>query len=186
MSFTSREELDFDLQRAAIYHNMRAGHHRRFHQGAMAGALIGLFVPVLGIDKHISDLVNVPLSMIKNDLSVQPESVAGLLTFIGVVSILADLFKKPAELAGKHRAAETQYDYLKAELKRRSQDADISDLQALYDTVDSRFEEEHVVVNLISHNKVAAGNGLKLTYVPLWARFFGSFLPFSGYQNGTK
>jgi len=172
--------LKYDLDRSVGYHNMRGGFFQRNHNKAIAAVVIALATPLAGFADTLASFFNATFSWLLSD-DITGSQLTSLLSFVGMIAALADLYFRPAQVAGLHAAAELNYKQIRNELETfgESEEDKIFELRKRYEAVDSRFEERHVLVNLVSHNRVARVSGLKQVNVNFFERFFMHWFPFA-------
>lgn len=185
MSLSRQEELVYDIHRASGYHNMRAAFFRRLHQKAMIAIVVAIVSPLLNLAGPLAEMINFVLeypSFVQFEVS--PQAVAMVIGFVGVFSAIADVVFQFGSRFAEHRAAELQYEHLKKRCKKKLTEEDLNNLETSYLWVDSSFEDRHVIVNRVSHNKLAAHMGLESVKVPWWQYLLMNLFPFSGSQPG--
>lgn len=179
--------LKYDIERSMGYHNMRAGFFQRSHSRAMIAVVIALATPLAGVANIIAQTLTWCVSLIIDGAAISEANVLALLAFCGIIAAIVDIYYRPAQMAGMHSAAEVAYKQISNELEVRGISEDeIASLRNRYELVDSRFEERHVIVNIVSHNRVARVSGLKQKKI-LWPlRFMMHWFTFASYDLKTK
>ena len=180
--------LTWDLQRSSEYHNMRAGHFRKWHRRAMLVVVFALISPALALEVLIADL----LRYIHSTVPIAPDFLAALaenaptigvlIALSGVAAASADVLIDPGDQMARHRIAEGAYLNILVEMSvGELTEGRLEQFEANYLRVDSSFEERHVVVNLVATNRVLRASGYPEQQLSFWRLWLMHIKAFSHY-----
>lgn len=172
--------LRFDLDRVVGYHNMRAGFYRRWHQRAIFAIIFALSLPVFVLAEPIASFVNSFLNL-SGEQQVTGNTVGAVFGLVGLFAAFWDIVANPAEKISMHRGTELVYQNIRNYLSDDIEEAELKSLETWYNRTDSGFEERHVVVNVVSRNRVLRELGLnsEIKHVPWWKKLLMHYFSFS-------